>query len=159
MRDRELGYLYSSKSRLVNPSGEKTAEFGVGAYNDDVLALSGSQKGRKRKADPIVKEDAFMADMEFCAIGVRDGMTKVAASIGTPGCSLWVEPSQIDLWRSTVIKQIENRIFMATKKRDKTRLARLQKFLRQKEEEMVVAANEECGEMCGEGTEYDEEEE
>ena len=97
MLDRKLGYLYSSKSRLVNPDGEKTAEFGVGAdiYNDDVSALSDSQKGRKlkRKADQIIKEDAFMAGMEICATVVRDGMTKVAASIGALGYSLSVEPS------------------------------------------------------------------
>jgi len=42
MRDRELGLLYSSKSRLVNPKGETTGEFGMDAYND-VSALSGSQ--------------------------------------------------------------------------------------------------------------------
>ena len=160
MLDRKLGYLYSSKSRLVNPDGEKTAEFGVGAgiYNDDVSALSGSQKGRKRKAgaDQVIKEDAFMAGMEICATGVRDGMTKVAASIGTLGYSLSVEPSQIDLWRSTVIGQIEDRIVTATKKRDKKRLERLEKLLRQKEEEMFVAVDEECG---GKGTESDEEDE
>ena len=160
MLDRKLGYLYSRKSRLVNPDGEKTAEFGVGAgiYNDDVSALSGSQKGRKlkRKADHIIKEDAFMAGMEICATGVRDGMKHVATSIGKLGYSLSVEPSQIDLWRSTVIGQIEERLATATRKRDKKRVERLEKLLRQKEEEMFVAADEECGRK---GTESDEEDE
>ena len=159
MVDRALGYLYSSKSRLVNPAGEKTPEFGVGVGidHDDVSALSGSAKGRKRKAgmDQVIKEDAFMAGMEICATGVRDGMSKVAASIGTLGYSMQVEPSQIDLWRSTVIGQIEERLLTATKKRDKKRVERLEKLLKQKEEEMFVAADEECG---GQEAESDEEE-
>ena len=39
MRDRELGYLYSSKSRLVNPDGEKTPKFGVGVGMDNDVQM------------------------------------------------------------------------------------------------------------------------
>ena len=54
-----------------------------------------------------------------------------------------------------MIGQIEERLVTATKKRDKKRVERLEKLLRQKEEEMFVAADEECG---GKEAESDEEE-
>ena len=48
MRNRELGYIYSSKLRLVNPDGETAGEIGMGP-TDDMAAVTGSQKGRKPK--------------------------------------------------------------------------------------------------------------
>ena len=110
MRDRELGFLYSSKSRLVNPKGETAGEFGMSA-SDDVSALSGSQKatlsgsqkGRRSKEEKEDKANAIMAGMETCASSFREGMSQLSHSIGTVEYHLAHYPSQINLWRSTVI--------------------------------------------------------
>ena len=74
MRDRELGFLYSSKSRLVNPKGETAGEFGMGGSDDmsalsgsQKAALSGSQKGRRSKQEKEDKDNAIMTGMETCS--------------------------------------------------------------------------------------------
>ena len=149
MRDRELGFLYSSKSRLVNPKGETAGEFGMGGSDDmsalsgsQKAALSGSQKGRRSKQEKEDKDNAIMTGMESCASSFREGISQLSHSIGTVGYHLAHDPSQIDLWRSTVISQIEQRIAIAKKKGYKKRLARLEKLLEQKEEQMFTAEDE-----------------
>jgi len=122
VRDRELGYTCSCKSRLVNPEGETTGEFGMCAA-DNMLAISGSQKGKKQK------ECNISASMESCASAFREGMDKLSQLIGTVGYYLAHDSSQIALWRPTVITQIEERITVGGRRGDTERLAWLQKLL------------------------------